>query len=470
MGVAISSWKLAQTVSKLGHLGVVSGTGIAIVTIARLMQGDKNGDVRRALSHFPDQEVAQRILDKYFVEGGVPEGTPQKRATMWSHTPKKELNQLTVVSNFVEVWLAKEGHDKPVGINLLEKVQLPNMSSLYGAMLAGIDVVIIGAGIPTQIPGILDKLAEHKAVDYRIDVLGANKDDDYRVPFDPQEAFPSLAEELGPLKRPMFFPIISSNVLAMALAKKSSGEIQGFVVETPIAGGHNAPPRGKVELNSDGEPVYGEKDAVDLDRLKKLGYPFWLAGGYGSPEGLSKALEAGAQGVQVGTAFAYCEESGMDDDYRLPILEKVKERTAVVRTDPLASPTGFPFKVVQLEGTMSDPEVYKERPRVCDVGFLRHIYKKEDGSLGYRCPSEPVEDYVKKGGKIEDTVGRTCLCNHLGSTAGYANTRRSGYTEPPIVTSGDDLVNIGQFFKDGSIHYSAADVIEHLMAQVAVRP
>ena len=68
MGVSISSWRLANTVSKMGHLGVISGTGIGIVLIARLSEGDPGEHVRRALSHFPDQTVAQAILEKYYVE------------------------------------------------------------------------------------------------------------------------------------------------------------------------------------------------------------------------------------------------------------------------------------------------------------------------------------------------------------------------------------------------------------------
>jgi len=52
MGVAISDWNLARAVSMQGHLGVVSGTGIALIMIARLMDGDIGGHIRRALGHF----------------------------------------------------------------------------------------------------------------------------------------------------------------------------------------------------------------------------------------------------------------------------------------------------------------------------------------------------------------------------------------------------------------------------------
>ena len=63
MGVAISDWNLARAVSMQGHLGVVSGTGIGPVMTSRLMEGDIEDHIRRALSHFPFQEPVRRILD-----------------------------------------------------------------------------------------------------------------------------------------------------------------------------------------------------------------------------------------------------------------------------------------------------------------------------------------------------------------------------------------------------------------------
>ena len=59
---------------------------------------------------------------------------------------------------------------------------------------------------------------------------------------------------------------------------------------------------------------------------------------------------------------------------RSRLLAQAAAGTAEVFTDPLASPTGFPFKVAQLAGTSSAAEVYEERNRVCDLGFLREAY------------------------------------------------------------------------------------------------
>jgi nitronate monooxygenase len=383
---------------------------------------------------------------------------------MWTIKPPKALNELTVIANFVEVFLAKEGHQNAVGLNLLEKLQLPTMSSLYGAMLAKIDFVIMGAGIPLQIPGILDKLVNHQAVSYRLDVKGAAKGDEFHAHFDPQAIFPGVVEKISQLTRPYFLPIISSVALAKALIKRATGKVDGFVVEAPTAGGHNAPPRGSLQLDEDGQPIYGEKDEVDLEKVKQLGLPFWLAGGQDSPDKLRQALDAGAAGIQVGTAFGYCAESGMEESLKNRSIQKVLDQDIKVRTDHLVSPTGYPFKVVQLEGTMSDPQVSQNRERLCNLGLLRHLYKNEDGKIVYRCSSEPVDQYLEKGGELEETVGKNCLCNNLCATAGYPQYRKDEYVEPPLVTAGDGLAGIGKYIKPSNHSYTAQDVLDYLTA------
>jgi nitronate monooxygenase len=294
-------------------------------------------------------------------------------------------------------------------------------------------------------------------------VVGAQDGDDTTMHFRPREF---MECDLPPLRRPRFLPIIASNTLAATLLKKSNGKVDGFIIEGPTAGGHNAPPRGKPVLNAQGEPVYGERDRVNLEAIRGLGLPFWLAGGFGGPEVLQAALDEGAAGVQVGTAFAYCEESGLRDDYKQAVLRLVAEGESPVRTDPIASPSGFPFKVVQLEGTVSDEAVYNARPRVCDLGYLREAYRTPDGQIDFRCPSEPLSVYVSKGGREEDATGRKCICNALVATAGAPQVRAQGrFVEAGIITAGDDLTGIGRFMRHGSIRYTAADVIRVLLNQ-----
>jgi nitronate monooxygenase len=463
MGVAVSNWRLAHAVSSVGQLGVVSGTALDQVFLRRLQDGDPGGDMRRGLDHFPFREMAERVWKAYFIPGGRPAYASYKRMPEHDLTGPRELQELCIVSNFVEVILAKDGHGNPVGINYLEKIQLPLLCSAYGAMLAGVDYVLMGAGIPLKFPGALDVLARHEAATYPLSVTGAQEGDDHTIRFDPRQF---MEFSMASLKRPKFLAIIASNTLALTMVKKANGRVDGFVVEGPTAGGHNAPPRGKLQLNDAGEPIYGERDVVDLPKLRELGLPFWLAGGYGSAEKVREALSEGAAGVQVGTAFAFSEESGLTEDYRRAVLENVAAGRARVKTDPLASPTGFPFKVARVEGTNSEPEAFEARPRICDLGYLREAYRAADGSVDYRCAAEPITVYTSKGGKIEATEGRKCLCNGLMANIGLGQVRAGNRIERGLLTSGDDVVELAQFFPPDGVLYTAEDVVARLMEGV----
>ena len=160
MGVAVSSWQLASAVARTGQLGVVSGTALDIVLARRLQDGDPGGHLRRALVHFPRPEIAGEVLARYFRAGGRPAGRGYVPVPKLSLTGGRKARELVVVANFVEVFLAKEGHDGPVGVNYLEKVQLATPFAVLGAMLAGVDYVLMGAGLPRDIPQLLDRLAE----------------------------------------------------------------------------------------------------------------------------------------------------------------------------------------------------------------------------------------------------------------------------------------------------------------------
>ncbi len=463
MGIGVSDWKLARAVSLRGQLGVVSGTCIDSVFIRRLQDGDIGGHLRRAMEHFPIPDVSADALKKYFLPEGRIDGAPYKLLPVWKQKVGRAREQLAVLSSFVEVYLAKAGHGGPVGMNLLTKVQMPNLATLYGAMLAGVDYVLMGAGIPREIPGVLDAFAEGHTATMHLDVDGLERADTAELTFEPAEHFEGSAPQL---RRPRFLPIISAHSLAMMLTRKATGRVDGFVIEGPTAGGHNAPPRGRLELDGRGEPVYGERDLADLGTMRELGLPFWLAGGTGSPDAVVRALGAGAAGVQVGTLFAWSNESGIDAGLKQRVLAGVGGEALRVKTDMRASPTGFPFKVVELKGTNASAANYERRERVCDLGYLRQAYRREDGRIDYRCAAEPVDTYLKKGGKLEDTVGRKCLCNGLMADIGLPQMREDG-PELAILTSGDDLVLMEQFLA-GRDSYSAGDVLDYLLSGMAL--
>ena len=460
MGVAVSSWQLARAVSQAGQLGAVSGTALDVVIARRLQDGDTGGHVRRALESFPVPAMAQRILSRYFLDGGRAPKQPYHPVPKLSmDTPVAGL-ELSMVANFAEVWLAKEGHDGLVGINFLEKVQMATPSAAYGAMLAGVDYVLMGAGIPAEIPQLLDRLAVHEPGSLDLHVDGATIA--YSVGLDPQAL---TGGGLAPLRRPMFLAIVSAHVLAAYLARDDATRPDGFVVEGPRAGGHNAPARGRPVLDEDGQPVFGPRDEADLAKVAAVGLPFWLAGGYATADQVIQARAVGAAGVQVGTLFALCAESGLDPAIREEMLTQLGAGELVVRTDPRASPTGFPFKVATLKGTMSQAEQYAARPRLCDLSYLRVPFEREPGDLGYRCPAEPVHMYVRKGGDIADTVGRKCLCNGLMAGIQLGQNRREGYTEVPIVTLGADLEGVAQMLSDLPDGWTAVQAVDRLLGK-----
>jgi NAD(P)H-dependent flavin oxidoreductase YrpB (nitropropane dioxygenase family) len=464
MGVGVSSWQLARSVSRAGGLGVVSGTALDLVLARRLQDGDPGGHARRALAAFPDQAMARRVLDHYFQPDGralSPDGVPRPYRPVPKLTLRQTLEQqeLAVVGNFAEVWLAREGHDGVVGVNFLEKVQMATPAAALGAMLAGVDAVLMGAGVPREIPRLLTDLAAGRPGGVGVDVHGAEHP--HRVEVDPRSL---LGDALPDLHRPSFLAIVSANVLAAYLARDDATRPDGFVIEGPRAGGHNAPPRGRIELDEHDEPVYGPRDEVDLDKLAALGLPFWLAGSHGSPAQLARAHAAGAAGVQVGTAFALAEESGLTPELRADLRSRAVAGTVEVRTDLLASPTGFPFKVAQLPGTLADRRVYDARQRLCDLSYLRTPYRTEDGDIGYRCPGEPVHMYVRKGGDAADTEGRACLCNALTADIGLGQTRRDGYAEPALVTLGSDLTGVRELAEQHPGGWTGADVVAWLTA------
>ncbi len=461
MGAGVSNWELARSVSSLSQIGVVSGTGIDLILVRRLQLGDPGGHMRRALAAFPDSDISDRIIDRYFIPKGKPSDQPFISRPMVGNKPTQHSNELLVASNFVEVFLAKEGHDGLVGINYLHKIQTPLLPSIYGAILADVDIVIVGAGIPLEIPEIIEGLCRSEQVDLILPVHEAEKGETYKLSFDPKDVF---GESCPSVKKPLFFPIVSSVILASIMIKKCNGKVDGLIIEGPTAGGHNAPPRGQVILSSNGEPVYGARDEVDLKGIKALGIPFWLAGSYGSPEKLVYARDEGAEGIQVGTLFAFCDESGLREDIKHDTIKNCKVGKPDVFKDPIASPTGFPFQVLSLPGTLSDSNVYNERPRKCDLGYLREAYKRTNGSIGWRCSSEELDSYTRKGGDIEETVGRKCLCNALMANIGLAQIREDNMYELPLVTCGDDLSSIPQVLGQGKKSYTASEAIDFLLA------
>ena len=325
-------------------------------------------------------------------------------------------------------------------------------------MLAGVDFVLVGAGSPAELPRLLDKLSRHEEGSLSVKVLRDGEGPEHVTRFAPAQ-LTGLPTGV-PLRRPGFLAIVASVDLAAGLAAQPATCPDGYIVEGPTAGGHNAPPRGPWLPQTD--PGYDTRDHVDVAAIAAIGLPFWLAGSYGSPEGLHAARRAGARGIQAGTVFALSRESGLAPELKRRILRQLAGGPLPVRTDGSASPTGFPFKVHQLEGTLSDPAVRDARERRCDLGYLRQPVAR-DGELVYVCPAEPEPIFKSKGGRQQQTSGRVCLCNALFAAAGLPQHRLDGYVEPPIFTGGADLDTVRHLSPDGD-DYSATAAMSFICA------
>ncbi len=270
-------------------------------------------------------------------------------------------------------------------------------------MLAGVDYVLMGAGIPRTIPGILDSLAHGEAVELSYHVEGAEPDEQYVTPFDPV-AF--CDGQLPWLERPKFLAIISSATLATMLARKATGYVDGFVVEGPTAGGHNAPPRGALQLNERGEPIYGPRDVPDLPAIADLGRPFWLAGSYGDPQRVRRGARGRRGGRPGGHGLRLLQRVGIGpgDSAAGDGIEPSRP-VAMSRPIPWRRPPDSRSRSLELADSISQEDVYQQRHRVCDLGYLRHAYKAADGTIGWRCGAEAVDAYVRKGGDIAGHAG-----------------------------------------------------------------
>jgi nitronate monooxygenase len=499
MGVYVSNWRLAKAVASERPgitAGTVSGTALDIVYVRLLQLGDPGGNIRRALEAFDQQfgvNIGRKTFERYFIEGGKAPNTrfkmgpmhtvraqngsnvfpiPLQPADPVTFTLDDDVVELMILTSFAEVWLAKEGHAGKIFINFLNKVELPLIYAMYGAMLAGVDGIVVGAGNPDGLPAVRSRLVEHLPVTHNLSVLYREAGEDFNIRFDPRLIQDGKLAQKS-LKCPAFLAIVSLENLVKALAKSQTEAPDGFIIEHHTAGGHNAGPQGPLVKDSLGQPVYGADDEPDLQAIRQVGFPFWLAGGYGSHEKLEWALSAGATGVQVGSDFALAEESGMKPAYRNEILNKIKngiDEAALVHTT-LFSPTGYPFKVVQLGDSLADEAVYNARRRICDIGLLQQrglAQPAADGTrrLFQRCQAAPIEDFVSKRGLERNTQGRRCLCNGLLACVGLGQVNNySGemVEEPAIVTLGNHVEGIRRLSRNGQATYWVCDVVRDIL-------
>ena len=429
MGAHISCARLANATSRLGALGVVSSVGLRHIVLQQVRTGD--AETIEIAKTFPIARYIEDLLSY------APGGKRHTRATPIdvSDAVKGALaKRLSVICAYIEVMRAKRGHRGMVGINVMWKCALTVLPSIYGALLAGVDAFLCGAGVPMELPEIVHRMRRGQNLDYD-PLTGTNTHVHMRIDDD------DSADLLSSKPMPKLIPILSNFAFCKRLLDTWNKRVEGsrpdaFVLENHAAGGHNAQPRDKSE--------FGEADNINayFDKVLALGVPVYVAGAFehgGSRKDLLYWQGRGAHGIQVGSRFALSAESGLRDDLKERTIQASREGTLQVLTDARLSPTGFPFKFVPVEGTLGDQSVRDQQKRGCDLGYLltSRTITQADGTERevYLCPAMPEDQYVSLGGDLADTVGRLCLCNALLATAGYNKPDR-----PALVTLGESGV------------------------------
>lgn len=255
MGVRISGPKLAGAVAKAGGVGTIATVGLAVTS------PDYNGR-------------------NYF-----------------------EANKKEIIKCLQQA--RKEAPEGVIAVNIM--VALTDYEDQVRASCeGGADVIISGAGLPLNLPGI-------------------TKD------------FPDVA----------LVPIVSSLKAVRIIVKrweKQYGRLpDGFVVETPLyAGGHLGVTKEDQVFSPEFSPerVLPEIKAYLEDELK-VDIPIIAAGGVWDRRDMLRMFELGASGVQMGTRFTVAVEGDASEEYK-DIILRAKDNEVVI----IKSPVGIPGRVL----------------------------------------------------------------------------------------------------------------------------
>lgn len=263
-----------------------------------------------------------------------------------------------------------------IGINIMFALQKDFEDSVMGAIDAGADFIISGAGLPLNLPAI---------------------------------QFP---------KDTALIPIVSSARALEIICKrwKKLGYLPDAVVlEGPLAGGHLGFKMDQIKLESN---TLENLFSPVKDMAKKYGdFPVIVAGGIYTREDIVKFIKMGADGVQMGTRFLATNESSASEEYKRAVINANADDIIVVdpKINPPGSPCGLPFRIIkQSPGFVF--ALNKIRKPKCDKGYV--LFKDADGKFT-RCLAK------------ESNENCFCICNGLLSSAGY-NSKK----EEPLYTVG----------------------------------
>jgi len=269
------------------------------------------------------------------------------------------------------------------GINIMMALVRDYTDSVRGALDAGADVIISGAGLPLTLPAI------------------------------------------QPPKDTALIPIVSSARALQIICKK--WEKLGYrpdavVLEGPLAGGHLGFRVDEVELESN--QLENLLPPVKEMALQYGDFPVIVAGGIYTHEDIVTFLSTGADGVQMGTRFLATHESSASDAYKQAVVEAQEED--IVVTHRPGSPCGLPFRVIN-RSPMYVSSLRRSRPPKCDKGY---VLLKDDKAAFSICPAK------------QDNENYFCICNGLLSSAGGEDREEPLYTVGTNASRIDKIVTV----------------------------
>lgn len=318
MGVGVSLYPLAEAVAKEGGVGIVSSACL-------------------------DRLVSKRT--------------------------GKRLN--TYEATYEEVSLSKASGGV-AGINIMVALVRDYIDSVRGALDAGADVIISGAGLPLSLPAI------------------------------------------QPPKDTALLPIVSSaRALDLICRKweKIGYRPDAVVLEGPLAGGHLGFKMDQIDLESN--RLEELLPPVKEMAMKYGDFPVIVAGGIYTHEDIVRFMQMGADGVQMGTRFLATEESSASPAYKTAVVG-ASEEDIIVAHDP-GSPCGLPFRIIK-QSPMYLSAQQKLRTPKCDKGYV--LLKDAEGKFSV-CPAKRSNEH------------HFCICNGLLSSADYNSDK-----EEPLYTVG----------------------------------
>jgi nitronate monooxygenase len=264
------------------------------------------------------------------------------------------------------------------GINIMVALVRDYESSVRGAIDAGADVIISGAGLPLSLPAI------------------------------------------QPPKDTALIPIVSSARALELICKK--WEKLGYrpdaiVLEGPLAGGHLGFKIDAVDLEAN---TLEELLPPVKDMAKKYGdFPVIVAGGIYTHDDIVRFMKMGADGVQMGTRFLATDESSASPLYKEAVINAT-EQDIIVAYKP-GSPCGLPFRIIK-QSPMYVSTLSRLRAPKCDKGYV--LLKDAEGKFS-RCPAK------------ESNETAFCICNGLLSSADYNPDQ-----EEPLYTVGTNAYRV----------------------------